>query len=301
MRVVHLSDVHVEAPASAVKLRDLLGRRFAGWVNLHFGPRRRHFAGAGERLARALQHARSLAPDFGIVSGDLTAIGIREEFERARALLAPLVQDASRWLVIPGNHDRYTVPSDREGLYEQSFGAWRRPDLELAHRKTPYVRFVGADLALVVVETCEANRFFWDSRGHVEAAELDGLRELLAHEALRGRACWLVTHYAPYGPGGKPDHGLHGVKNLEELLQVLRGHRPQLWLHGHIHWSYALVQGETEFATVNAGSATHHARPSMHLYEQDARGWTLRSFDPSGEQLVERWSRRFEPGGSGSR
>ncbi|MBL8898609.1 MAG: metallophosphoesterase [Planctomycetes bacterium] len=293
MRIVHLSDVHVEVPASEVKLRDLLGRRFAGWVNLHFGPRKKHFVGAGERLERALQHARALSPDFGIVSGDLTAIGVREEFARARALLAPLVEDASRWLVIAGNHDRYTVPAEREGLYEQFFGAWRRPGVSSPGRTTPYLRFAG-DLPLVVVETCEANRFFWDSRGCVETAELAALRELLQHEALRGRPYWLVTHYAPYGPGGKPDHGLHGLKNLDELLEVLRPQRPQLWLHGHIHWSYALLDGEAEFATVNAGSATHHARPSLHLYERDARGWTLRSYDPSGAALVERWSRRLE-------
>jgi predicted phosphodiesterase len=294
VRIVHLSDVHVEVPAAEVKLRDLLGRRLAGWVNLHFGPRKKHFVGAGERLERALAHARALAPDFGIVSGDLTAIGVREEFARARSLLAPIVEDASRWLVIAGNHDRYTVPAEREGLYEQFFGAWRRPAVSTPGRVTPYLRFAG-DLPLVVVETCEANRFFWDSRGCVEADELASLRELLQHEALRDRPYWLVTHYAPYGPGGKPDHGLHGLKNLEALLAVLRERRPQLWLHGHIHWSYALVQGETEFATVNAGSATHHARPSLHLYERDARGWTLRSFDPSGEALVERWSRRLDP------
>ncbi len=294
MRIVHLSDIHVEAKASAVALPELLGRRLAGWVNLHFGLRRKHFAGAGDRLVRALDHARALAPDYGIVSGDLTAIGIRPEFERARELLTPLVGDASRWLVIPGNHDRYTVPSDRAGLYEQSFGAWRRAELAVPERRTPSARFFG-ELAVVVVETCEANRFFWDSRGHVEEAELQALRELLAHERLRDRPYWLVTHYAPYGPGGKPDHGLHGLKNLDALLAVLRERRPQLWLHGHIHWSYALLAGEAEFSTVNAGSATHHARPSLHLYERDARGWTLRSFDPSGEALVERWSRRFEP------
>jgi hypothetical protein len=74
---------------------------------------------------------------------------------------------------------------------------------------------------------------------------------------------------------------------------VLRVHRPQLWLHGHIHHSYALVDGETEFATVDAGSATHHSRPSLHLYERDASGWLLRSFDPSGPELVERWRKRL--------
>lgn len=297
MRVLHLSDVHVEVAAAEVRPRDLLGKRLAGWANLHFGPRRKHFAGAGERFARVLEQVRRLEPDFVVLSGDLTAVGVREEFERFRDLAAPYFGDGSRWLVVPGNHDRYTVPSEREEVFQQVLGSWRRADVELHGRRTPYARLVGDELVLVVVETCEANRMFWDSRGRVEHDELEALEALLALPALAGRPYWLVTHYAPYGPGGRPDASLHGLRNLDDVLAILRRRPPELWLHGHIHHSYALLGGQAEFATVNAGSATHHHRASFHLYEREGASWTLRSLDPSVDPPSERWRRTWSPRG----
>ncbi len=293
MRIAHFSDIHVEAGASEVAWRHLLGRRTAGFVNLHFGPRKRHFVGATDRLVRTLEEVVATEPDLIVLSGDLTALGLEQEFARAREVLQPFLTHAD-WLVIPGNHDVYTLPDARRELYRQYFGDLYRADITAEGRTTPYVRLIGGDLAFVVCETARANRAFWDSRGEVSPEELAALETLLRHDTLSHRQVFLVTHYAPYMPSGKPDSGWHGLRDLDHVLAALRPHMPALWLHGHIHHSYALVDGETEFKVADAGSGTHDPRQSFNLYEGSPEaGWTL-----TGHQVSERgcealWEKRL--------
>lgn len=295
MRIAHVSDVHVEVPARSISVGSLLFRRSAGFVNLHFGPRRHHFLGAAERLERTLEAIAATEPDLVVLTGDLTALGLQSEFDRARALLRPWLE-RFEWLILPGNHDVYTVPDARRCLYEQAFGAYHRADVVEPGRRTPYAQFVGDDLALVVCETARANRAFWDSRGEVAADELHALRRLLDDESVAQRQVFLLTHYAPYLPNGKRDHGWHGLRNLDAVFDVLRGHRIDLWLHGHIHHRYAMVDGETEFRVADPGSGTHDPRQGFNLYEgSPATGWSLTGFAVSGGGVTPNWQKTLPP------
>lgn len=53
----------------------------------------------------------SQSPDLCILSGDLTNLSTREEFQFARQLLEPLLNNGGRFpvFIVPGNHDAYTA------------------------------------------------------------------------------------------------------------------------------------------------------------------------------------------------
>jgi len=139
VRIVHFTDLHVwQAWAWPW---ELLGKRGVGLLHLwlarvHVFPR--------WALLAALAHAERLQPDHVVVSGDLTQLSLPAEFRRARALLERFVP---RLTVVPGNHDRYTLDSQRRRLFEQSFG-------ELGSAAGfPTVQDLGADLRILGIDS----------------------------------------------------------------------------------------------------------------------------------------------------
>ncbi len=86
--IAQISDLH----CGSIYYREALGRRVVAEVN-------------------------ELHPDVVVVTGDLTDMGFRGEFEEARALLDGI--ECERMLVIPGNHDARNVG---EIHFEELFG-----------------------------------------------------------------------------------------------------------------------------------------------------------------------------------
>src|SRR5262245_66198747 len=83
IRLAHVSDVHVEAPARW-RLGDWFSKRLTSWLNLHApggrAPRFRHTARVLAALRSELHERR---PDRVVFSGDATALGFPEESARA--------------------------------------------------------------------------------------------------------------------------------------------------------------------------------------------------------------------------
>src|SRR5271165_914385 len=113
MRFLHCSDVHITDNYGSRQLLRLGWRRWVAMAELQLGGRARRFAHAEETLRKIARDAETHAVDHLIVSGDLTAYSMPDEFVRARAALAPWVEAPERASVIPGNHDRYTPGSLR--------------------------------------------------------------------------------------------------------------------------------------------------------------------------------------------
>lgn len=87
-----------------------------------------------EVAARVVHEVNAQGPDVVMVTGDLTDMGFRPEFEIARELLDGV--ECDRMLVIPGNHDARNVG---EVHFEELFGK-RDTEMELEG-----VRIVGLD------------------------------------------------------------------------------------------------------------------------------------------------------------
>src|SRR5689334_19419167 len=106
MRIAHLSDVHTLEPRPSAY----------GW-GLKFVSIGRELDATGrmKKLERALAAARRSGADHYVISGDLTEMGTREQFETFAGVLHASGIDPAAMTLVPGNHDLYT-----EG------GAWEK-------------------------------------------------------------------------------------------------------------------------------------------------------------------------------
>src|SRR5262249_17915689 len=102
-RLVHVSDVHVTAPAYRWFPEDWFNKRLPAGLNLRWLGRGRRFAHAEAVLAALVAELRRRPPDRVIFSGDATALGFEEETARAAALLGATGPGPLPGLAVPGN------------------------------------------------------------------------------------------------------------------------------------------------------------------------------------------------------
>jgi 3',5'-cyclic AMP phosphodiesterase CpdA len=268
MRFLHCSDVHITDNYSSRQLLRLGWRRWVAMAELQLGGRARRFAHAEQTLRQIARDAESLGAHHLIVSGDLTAYSMPDEFVRARAALAPWVEDKARASVIPGNHDRYTPGSYRSRRFERSFGQLLPSDFpELAVEDGfPFVRLLGERDAVVGLCSARVPRLPGMSFGVIGQAQLSALQRIVADSRLQGRAVLVLVHHAPFKANGRPDKLSHGLVDAEALLALLPGPRFAV-LHGHIHHRFHHPATDLRPHIFGAGSSTEAGDEGYWLIE----------------------------------
>src|SRR5262245_41321638 len=93
MRFLHCSDVHVTADYLKIPFRTLGWRRSLALLELTVGGRSAAYRAAGSTLAAIASDVLHHRADHLVVSGDLTAYALVEEFQRAREMLGELAGD----------------------------------------------------------------------------------------------------------------------------------------------------------------------------------------------------------------
>lgn len=269
LRVLHVSDVHVPVPVSAIPVSAWLSKRAMGGLNylVRRGPR---FAAAEQKLAELGRFAEAEGVDLVVASGDFTVLGTEVEHELARRAIAPLTQRPSGFFAIPGNHDVYLADAVRAERFRRFFGDLSLPaDLGSLATDGPYplVRRVGEHVALIAVDSTRPNPQPWRSSGRIPEAQLSGLRAALSDASLAGRFKVVVTHYAPRLWNGQPDRRLHGLENADALLEVLAPHARTTLLHGHVHRRYAVKVPGVGPTLLCAGSSTELGHEGAWLLE----------------------------------
>lgn len=275
IRVLHFSDVHVDVPLSAMPLRDLLvPKRMLGAANLELR-RRRHFEQARAKLEELARFAEREAIDLAICTGDYTALGTEPELVAARAAVDALTHRPLGFVTVPGNHDLYVHDTVRERRFERVFGGLLQTDLpeHAADGPFPIVRFVGADLAVVALNSARPNPQLWRSSGRISEPQLVALGRVLADPRVAERQVLVITHYAPRRADGTPDKKLHGLDNADALLEACAAAPRAAILHGHIHRCYHVL-GPAGQHLFGAGSATQAHREGIWVYELDRDGST---------------------------
>lgn len=264
LRVLHVSDVHVDVPLWRMPLAELLGKRLIGGANLLLR-RHRHFAVAREKLAQLARFADEQRVDVVICTGDYTALGTWPELVAARAAIAPLVAGRRGFVTVPGNHDVYVPDAIADGRFERTFGDLLGTDWpeHATPDGWPRVRLYDDCLAVVSIDSVRPNPQPWRSSGRIPDLQLRALQRVLGDARLDGRTVLIATHYAPRRPDGSPDRFSHGLENADELLAVCAA-RPSAVLHGHIHWRFHLPGTPHLFG---AGSTTHEGREGLWLFE----------------------------------
>lgn len=239
--LAHISDLHLGGLRELGRLRDLLGKRALGVLNL-LGPRRgaHPFVVAEALVADLLDQG----PDHVVVTGDLSNLSLAGEFRRVAELLAPL-GDQSRLSMVPGNHDRYTRAAARLGSFEKTFAPWLRSDLE-GHGigpgpgdPYPWVKLLGP---VALIGLCSADpRPGLFSRGRVGPVQQKRVQALLARAQLEGRCLVVCLHHPLLNRPRRFFHQTRALADDAQLLGLLLASRVAMVLHGHNH----LVHSET--------------------------------------------------------
>src|SRR6266403_1518916 len=228
MRILHLSDPHVQLPRWRERpLRDFGPLRALATVELWKG-RGRDYDGALERLRQIVRDADALRADLVVCTGDLTQLAMEEEFALAQDALAPL---GDRLTCIPGNHDRYPLAGHPHRLDEAYF-----PPRPLPERFT-------------ALDSC--GEICWPviTQGRILASELK--------QDFRGKL--VLVHHAPFRTGGVPDWPWHRLRGARKLLEAARD--ATAILCGHIHERFQSGN------VICAGSSTRRAAEGYWVIE----------------------------------
>ena len=275
MRLLHATDIHWFAPPT---LADWSVKRALGTANLYLRGRRHDFDPGVQRALVA--HVLREAPDAVLLTGDLTAQALDQEFRIAREALDPVLQRIPT-LVIPGNHDVYAPDAVVEGRLRRWFGPW-------CGGEGPVARLDVGRLTLLGLDT---NRPTWlTANGAVPAAQREALAAALAEPSLADRAVVLALHHPPVDRRGdlyvKWSHGLTDAADLAALLAAAP-RRPDLICCGHVHHGFraalALPDGAA-IPVVDCGSSGHAFQPARGRAAACA-AYTL----GGGALAVERW------------
>jgi Icc protein len=178
-------------------------------------------------LDRALVEVNDLQPDIVVITGDLTAMGYRQEFRSAREYLDRL--SCPDVLVIPGNHDSRNVGYAH---FERLFAT-----------REPVIRKNG--VTIVGVDSTEPDLDY----GRIGRHRYPWIRECFAEEPDNFKIFTLHHHLLPI-PGTGRERNI--VNDAGDVLEVLIDSGAELVLSGHKHVPYSW-RLENMFV-VNAGT-----------------------------------------------
>ena len=270
-RLAHVTDPHFRS-FDGLRLRDLLGKRGVGILNVAINRRRVHKMELLEVLARDLALER---PDHLVVSGDLSNVSLESEWREGLRWLASLGRSSQDVTVIPGNHDVYVPEVVAAGTFERMFAAYQTVRSERGERAGstrngyPFVRFRGP-LALIALNSCLATRDL-GAWGAIGAEQLRAVEAMLALPEVRGRRRVVVLHHPPVKLRGGEERNLRDRVGLAEVLSRVGA---DLVIHGHDHRDErATLPGPngSQIPVVGAGSASYAGRPDhrarYNIYE----------------------------------
>ncbi|AOY58115.1 MULTISPECIES: metallophosphoesterase family protein [Desulfococcus] len=277
--LAHVSDPHM-AWRCRVSWRDLIGKRILGYL----GWRLRRCAEHREEILTALREDLArIAPDHIAVTGDLTHLGLSQEFENARRWLERL-GDPSQVTVVPGNHDAYTGADRHRGfVLWQSYMASddSHPPERWAGSPNlfPTVRLRGSVL-LIGVNTAHPTPPHL-ATGTIGNFQLRRLESILKAAAGRRLFRVILIHHPPLADIVSHRKRLTDASALQCLIgrygieMILHGHS-----HKHTHRILKTASGTTLVAGMPSASALgrtpeRRARYAIHDIRPVCGGWQV--------------------------
>jgi 3',5'-cyclic AMP phosphodiesterase CpdA len=275
--LAHLSDLHLSS-LEGVGPRALLGKRVLGYASWWFRRRHEHRADVLDAL-RADLHAEH--PDHIAVTGDLTHLGLPQEFRAASSWLERLGKPDTI-TVVPGNHDAYVREPWQEtfaqwSAYMQGDDAGAGAEIEDAF---PSLRVRGP-VALIGLSTAQPSAPFL-ATGYLGERQLQSLERILEQTTGAGLFRIVMLHHPPGA------HTVRWRKSLRDgatLRDMLKRHGVELVLHGHAHFSAAtyLDPGPGRNLAIGVPSASaigkkvdRHATYHVYRISRGDAGWRLR-------------------------
>lgn len=277
-RLAHLSDPHVP-PDARPRRRELMSKRALGWAHWR---RRRHRIHRREVLDLITGDLARAEVDHIAVTGDLTIVSSRAEWEACRQWLATLGEPRDVSLV-PGNHDAYTrraVPATARAWkdYMSDDAALE----EYTSAEFPYLRRRGP-LAIIGCSSAVATAPFL-ATGRVGRRQLLRIEALLDGLAESGLFRVILIHHPPLrGPGDR----YRRLTDWRDFGAMIGRCGADLVLHGHDHvamvrWLVGARQKVPVVGVPSASALAHGGKPAAqyNIYEVSGEPdrWTCTMF-----------------------
>lgn len=287
LRFVQLSDLHLSSIGAPNPLR-LLNKRILGYLS--WLRKRRH---SHQRwiLDLAVDTFQELSVDHCAITGDLTHIGLTNEFQQVQQWLERL-GSPEYVTVIPGNHDLYV-----NELWHRSFKLWQdylygdeistlehkneRCALTQLNQFYPTVR-IRKNVAFIGVNSV-FNAPWFRATGQIHSQQLQRLREILSSHELDCYCKVLLIHHPitlTHTPARKC------LLNYQELLALLHDYPVDLVLHGHGHHScfeYIKCSKEFDIPVIGMSSSSSTSQKPAYQAEfilfdviQDTKQWRIK-------------------------
>lgn len=259
-KLAHLSDPHLN-PLPRVRARDLMGKRATGFANWL---RSRRLVHDMQVLDRIVADVASHEPDHVACTGDVTHIGLPQEFPTAVRFMTRLgpVEATS---FVPGNHDAY-VSSSLLAL-ERSMAPWAQGDEGPAGY--PWMK-IRRHVALIGLSSAVPTGplMAW---GRVGIEQVERARGQLREAARLGLRRVVLIHHPPHLGGALAGRELKDAAAFEAMIE---DEGADLVVHGHNHTtSLAWIAGPSAIvpvigvASCSMGPRSHGEKAGWHLFE----------------------------------
>ncbi|MEM1156506.1 MAG: metallophosphoesterase [Pseudomonadota bacterium] len=295
-----VSDPHLSS-LEGVRPMQLLSKRALGYLSWSRRRRHEHRAEVLEALRQDLEQFKL---DQLLVTGDLTHIGLPEEFRQALSWLQSL-GDPADVAVIAGNHDA-SVPTP----WQDTFALWQEymaadqtgAQVDTLNTFFPTLRERG-DIAFIGLNTaCPKPPLM--ATGTVGEAQLSRLPALLDEAYARGQFRVVYLHHSPLV--GK-DKWRKRLTDAEAVQAEIIEHGAELVLNGHGHRNHydelATRHGIVPLIAIPSASSLglHGGQVASYNHygvEPTPSGWHLsinsRQFDHSRQGFVPSLSRTVD-------
>jgi len=226
-----LSDPHLSS-LEEVHWRDLASKRLLGYLSWRKRRRAEHRSEVLDSMQRDLEIKR---PEHLVITGDLTHIGLPDEFRQARSWLESLGEPRDV-TVIPGNHDAYV-----DAPWANSFACWEPWMVSDGAPVTagecgsfdtlfPSLRVRGP-VAFIGLSSAAPSAPFM-ATGRIGTRQLERLEALLETTGRQGLFRVVLLHHPPV-PG--EEKWRKRLTDAGRLCQVIARCGAELVLHGHRH------------------------------------------------------------------
>ena len=282
VKICHFSDLHL-VPGQPVSWWALINKRALGYANLRFNRGKTH---RPENLSILLESVVKERADWVVVTGDFTSLALDFEFDTIHRLFKEAGLSPENTVIIPGNHDRYTIRADLSSAFEKGLGEWIPDGFS---KKSGYPIVIDADpVCLIGMDTA-----VWQNpvsaAGAISRPQLARLKHALSPMQLNGRWPVIAMHHPPFHRGNRQlMHYRTGLKGYSRFIDAVTTQATVL--HGHMH---VFSRIRTEYLDIIGVSSASNDTGK----EETQLAYHTYVFDNSG--MVSAECNRFWPVGGG--
>jgi 3',5'-cyclic AMP phosphodiesterase CpdA len=225
--LLHLTDFHLYQVRGA-SWRAFVNKRLLSYFSwrLHRG---RH--SSARMLSAIIDFMPMLNWDQVVITGDLTHMGLPQEYRRARRFLERIGPPGDVF-VIPGNHDAMQPPASETfwDLWGDYMASGRISHRFSGHAGYPVVRLRKGAALIGLSSACPTPPF--SAAGRLGRTQCRRLASILERTGKQRLFRVLLVHHPPVRGQVKPRKAL---RDAAMLRAIIAQHGAELVLHGHTH------------------------------------------------------------------